>query len=279
MARNVHDLAIAYDAVAGLDAKDSTTSLRKAESVYDYVVKEVDTNKKTLVKKTIGVPTEFIKEGMTKDVVTVFEETLNSFKALGFKIIDVALPHAKYALDVYYIINPGEASSNLSRYDGIRFGHRSRTFNDLSSLYSDSRGEGFGVEVKRRIMLGTFVLSAGYYDAYFAKAAKVRALIRTDFEKVYEKCDAVLMPVSPFTAFKLGEKMSDPLSMYLSDIFAISINLAAVPSLAFPAGFSPNGLPIGMQLIGKHFDEKTLFGITRLLEIEKPDNFNRISVQ
>lgn len=279
MARNVHDLAIAYDAVAGLDTKDSTTSSRKPESIYDYVIKEVDTNKKDLAKKTIGIPSEFIKEGVTKDVLKVFEDTLNSLKGLGFNIVDVELPHAKYALDVYYIINPGEASSNLSRYDGIRFGHRSKDFSDLSSLYSDSRGEGFGEEVKRRIMLGTFVLSAGYYDAYFAKAAKVRSLIRADFEKAYEKCDAVLMPVSPFTAFKLGEKMSDPLSMYLSDIFTISINLAAVPSLAFPAGFSQSGLPIGMQLIGKHFDEKTLFGITRLLEMEKQDNFNRISVQ
>jgi aspartyl-tRNA(Asn)/glutamyl-tRNA(Gln) amidotransferase subunit A len=279
MARNVHDLAVAYDAVAGLDPKDSTTSSIKSGSVYDYIVKEVDTNKKDLAKKTIGVPSEFIKEGVTKDVMKVFEGTLSSFKELGFNIVDIELPHAKYALDVYYIINPGEASSNLSRYDGIRFGHRSKDFKDLSSLYSDSRGEGFGEEVKRRIMLGTFVLSAGYYDAYFAKAAKVRALIRNDFEKAYEKCDAILMPVSPFTAFKLGEKMSDPLSMYLSDIFTISINLAAVPSLAFPAGFSPSGLPIGMQLIGKHFDEKTLFGITRLLEMKEKDNFNRVSVE
>lgn len=276
MARNVHDLAIAYDAVAGIDEKDSTTSSKKAESVYEYLLKD---NKKDLVQKTIGIPSALMKDGVNKDVVKVFEDTLTLIKKLGLKTVEIELPHTKYALDVYYIINPGEASSNLSRYDGIRFGYRNKEFKDLESLYSGSRGEGFGEEVKRRIMLGTFVLSAGYYDAYFAKAAKVRSLIKADFEKAYTKCDAILMPVSPFTAFKLGEKMSDPLSMYLSDIFTISVNLAAVPSLAFPAGFSSDNLPIGMQLIGKHFDEKTLFGITRLVELEKQDCFNRVSAE
>jgi aspartyl-tRNA(Asn)/glutamyl-tRNA(Gln) amidotransferase subunit A len=276
MARNVHDLAIAYDAVAGIDEKDSTTSSKRTESIYEYLLQD---NKKNLVEKTIGVPSALMKDGVNKDVLKVFEDTLALIKKLGFKTVEIDLPHTKYALDVYYIINPGEASSNLSRYDGIRFGYRNKDFKDLESLYTGSRGEGFGEEVKRRIMLGTFVLSAGYYDAYFAKAAKVRSLIKSDFEKAYTKCDVILMPVSPFTAFKLGEKMSDPLSMYLSDIFTISVNLAAVPSLAFPAGFSSENLPIGMQLIGKHFDEKTLFGITRLIELEKQDCFNRVSVE
>jgi len=276
MARNVHDLAIAYDAVAGFDKNDATTSSKKTENVYEYLLQE---NKKDLVKKTIGIPSSFIKEGVDKDVIKVFEESLALIKKIGFKTVDIELPHTKYALDVYYVISPGEASANLSRYDGIRFGHRNKGFKDLESLYRGSRGEGFGEEVKRRIMLGTFVLSAGYYDAYFAKAAKVRTLIKTDFENAYKKCDAILMPVSPFTAFKLGEKMASPLSMYLSDIFTISVNLAAVPSLAFPAGFSSQNLPIGMQLIGKHFDEKTLFGITRLIEMEKQDCFNRVSVE
>ncbi len=279
MARNVYDLAIAFDAVAGLDPKDSTTSANRSEDLYKYLIQEVDTNTKAVTKNIIGIPYEFIKEGVSDDVVRVFEQTVEFIKQQGFKVVDVKLPHAKYALDVYYIINPGEASSNLSRFDGIRFGYRTGSFSDLSSLYRDSRGEGFGEEVKRRIMLGTFVLSAGYYDAYFAKAAKVRSLIRMDFEKAYEKCDAILMPVSPFTAFKMGEKMSDPLSMYLADIFTISINLAAVPSLAFPAGFSKEGLPIGMQIIGKHFDERTLFSIARFLELEKTENFNRVSIE
>jgi aspartyl-tRNA(Asn)/glutamyl-tRNA(Gln) amidotransferase subunit A len=276
MARNVHDLAIAYDAVSGLDEKDAMMSSKKTESVYEYLLQD---NKKDLAGKTIGIPSAFVKDGVDKDVIKIFEETLAVLKKIGFKTVDIELPHAKYALDVYYIINPGEASSNLSRYDGIRFGHRNADYKDLESLYCGSRGEGFGEEVKRRIMLGTFVLSSGYYDAYFAKAAKVRTLIKNDFEKAYTKCDAILMPVSPITAFKLGEKMSDPISMYLSDIFTISVNLAAVPSLAFPAGFSSQGLPIGMQLIGKHFDEKNLFGITRLMEMEKQECFNRVSVE
>ena len=278
MARNVHDLAIAFDAVAGMDKNDTTTSSKVNDGIYEYLIKNVENNKKGYTKKTIGIPVSFIKNGVNKDVIRAFEETVLLIKKLGFDVIDIELPHAKYALDVYYIINPGEASSNLSRYDGIRYGHRKEGFSDLESLYSGSRGSGFGEEVKRRIMLGTFVLSAGYYDAYFAKASKVRALIRDDFKKAYEKCDAILMPVSPFTAFKLGEKMSDPLSMYLADIFTISINLAAVPSLAFPAGYSSEGLPIGMQLIGKHFDEKTIFEIVRLIEMEKQDCFNRVSI-
>ena len=276
MARNVHDLAIAYDAVAGFDKYDSTTSSNRAESIYEYLLKD---NRKELTHQTIGIPTAFMKDGVNKDIVKSFEETLSLIKKLGFKTVDIELPHAKYALDVYYIVNPGEASSNLSRFDGIRFGYRDKEYKDLGSLYSGSRGEGFGEEVKRRIMLGTFVLSAGYYEAYFAKAAKVRSLIKQDFETAYTKCNAILMPVSPFTAFKLGEKMDDPLAMYLSDIFMVPVNIAALPSLAFPTGFDTGGLPIGMQLIGKPFDEKNIFGITRLIEMEKQDCFNRISIE
>ena len=279
MARNIEDLAIAYDAVAGRDVKDSTTSKTSFESVYAYLEKNIFGKQDAYSGKCIGIPKDLLKEGVSPDVLKSFEETVLELKKAGFTFKDIKLPNAKYALDVYYIINPGEASSNLARYDGIRYGYRASDFDDLKGLYKKSRTEGFGDEVKRRIALGTFVLSAGYYDAYFAKAAKVRRLIRLDFENAYKECDLVLVPTAPTTAFKIGEKTSDPLTMYLSDIFTVPVNLAGIPSLAFPVSVSSDGLPVGMQLLGKHFDEKTLFEVASVMQHKRPDWFNRVSVE
>lgn len=272
MARNVEDLAIAYDAVIGVDKKDATTSKGPSQGVHEHL-------NDNIAKKCIGIPRHLIEEGVDADVAKSMDETMNLLKELGFKFKDIELPHSKYALDVYYIINPGEASSNLSRYDGVRYGFRSKDHNDLDSLYKLSRGTGFGEEVKRRIMLGTFVLSAGYYDAYFAKAAKVRTLIKQDFEKAFKECDVILLPTAPTTAFKIGEKTDDPLTMYMNDILVSPVNLAAVPALTFPSGVSSKGMPIGMQFIGKHFDEGTLFSATWMVQNERPEWFNRVSVK
>ena len=279
MARNVEDLAIAFDVVSGTDPMDQTTSTRKKESMYEYLEKEVKGKEKEFAKKKIGIPRDMLKEGVSPSVLKSLEDTIKTLSSLGFKFVDVELPNSKYALDVYYIIATGEASSNLSRYDGIHYGYRTKDYKDLKGLYSLSRGEGFGDEVRRRIMLGTFVLSAGYYDAYFAKAARVRSLIKKDFENAFEKCDMILLPTSPVTAFKIGEKTADPLTMYLSDVFTISMNLAAVPSLAFPSGFDAMGLPIGMQLAGKHFGEKDLFGTACVFQQARPELFNNVATE
>ena len=277
MARNIEDLAIAYDVVCGPDPKDQTCSIREKESMNDFLSTEEASFEKSFSKKKIGIPKDMIKEGVSEDVLRALDESIDVLSKIGFDFIDIKIPNSKYALDVYYIIATGEASSNLSRYDGIHYGYRSKNNKELDALYSSSRGEAFGDEVQRRIMLGTFVLSAGYYDAYFSKAAKVRTLIRDDFSRAFNECDMILMPVSPVTAFKLGEKMSDPLTMYLSDIFTISVNLAAVPSLGFPSGFDRKGLPVGMQLIGKHFDERTLFSTAKMIQDKKPEWFNNIA--
>jgi aspartyl-tRNA(Asn)/glutamyl-tRNA(Gln) amidotransferase subunit A len=273
LARNVSDLAIAYDAIAGFDPKDSTTSTREFHPVFP----SLDPVKIKNSKFKIGVPWHLIKNNIPDFMYKAFESTLETLKKQGCTIEEVSLPNTKYALDVYYIIATGEASSNLARFDGIRYGHRTKVFKKLEELYSNSRGEGFGEEVKRRIMIGTFTLSAGYYDAYFSKAAKVRTLIKKDFTSAYQKCDAILMPVSPVSPFKLGERIKDPLTMYLADIYTISINLAAVPSLAFPAGFDPDGLPMGFQLVGRHFDEQTLFELAQKIEFERPELFNNVA--
>ena len=277
MARNIEDLAIAYDVVSGHDTMDSTTSIKNKESMYEYLIKEIKAKENNFTKKTIGIPKDVLIKGASKDVLNSLHESKKILSSMGFKFVEVDFPNLQYALAVYYIIVTGEASSNLSRYDGVRYGYRVKDYKGLKDLYSSSRGEGFGDEVRRRIMLGTFVLSAGYYDAYFSKAAKVRTLIKQDFEKAFEKCDSILMPVSPSTAFKMGERTKDPLEMYLSDIFTVSANLAAVPSLGFPAGMDAKGLPIGMQLIGKHFDEKTLFATAWMIQEQRSEWFNNIA--
>lgn len=279
MARNVEDLAVAFDAVAGHDKNDSTTSTKSYESILEHIKNNVKGKEQQYSRKCIGIPSDLLKEGLDKDVLKNFEAVVDVLKNAGFSFKEIKLPHAKYALDVYYIINTGEASSNLARYDGIRYGYRSSESKDLKGLYTSSRSGGFGEEVKRRIVLGTFVLSAGYYDAYFIKAAKVRRLIRQDFENAYKACDVILLPTAPTTAFKIGEKISDPMTMYLSDMYTVPINLASIPSLSFPSGFGPDKMPIGMQILGKHFDERSLFETAWIIQKERPDWFNKVSVE
>jgi aspartyl-tRNA(Asn)/glutamyl-tRNA(Gln) amidotransferase subunit A len=276
MARNVEDLAIAYDIVSGHDLRDSSSASIKSSGSYEYLKSSVMGKEKN-IKKKVGIPWDIMNEGISSEVMSSFNDSIQALKNNGFELIDIKLPNSKYAIDVYYIIATAEASSNLARFDGIRYGHRSDEYLNLEDLYKKSRSEGFGEEVKRRIMLGTFVLSAGYYDAYFAKAAKVRALIKNDFDKAFKSCDVIMLPTSPVTAFKIGEKIADPLTMYLSDVFTVSVNLAALPAMSVPSGFDISGLPIGVQIVGKSFDENSLFETAWILQKQKPDCFNRVA--
>jgi aspartyl-tRNA(Asn)/glutamyl-tRNA(Gln) amidotransferase subunit A len=249
-ARSVRDAAIILRTLAGMDPRDSTCSAR---AVPDYEA-ALTGDVKGL---RIGVPKEYFVEGMQPEVEQSIRAALKNFQSLGASLVDISLPHTGYAIAAYYLVATAEASANLARYDGIRYGLRVGA-EDHIALYQSTRAKGFGAEVKRRIMLGTFALSAGYYDAYYLKGQKVRTLIRNDFERAFEKCDLIVTPVAPTTAFKLGEKTADPLTMYLSDIFTISVNLAGLPGMSIPAGYDANNLPIGMQLIGPPFSEETI---------------------
>jgi aspartyl-tRNA(Asn)/glutamyl-tRNA(Gln) amidotransferase subunit A len=208
----------------------------------------------------IGIPRAVLAEGVDHDVLRAFESAIDVLRARGANVVDVKLPHARYAIPIYYLIATAEASSNLARYDGVRYGYRARLDKEstLQEMYDRTRDEGFGAEVKRRIMLGTYVLSAGYYDAYYLKAQQVRTLLRQDYERAFEHVDVVAMPTTPTPAFRLGEKTEDPLQMYLADIFTVSANLAGLPAISVPCGFSGGGLPMGLQLTGRPFDEATL---------------------
>jgi aspartyl-tRNA(Asn)/glutamyl-tRNA(Gln) amidotransferase subunit A len=250
LTRSVEDAAVALSVLAGADAADSTTS---REAVPDYV--GALTGDARGVR--IGVPRAFVS-GVDEGVLRVFETALETLRAAGATLVDIDLPHAKYAIPVYYLVCTAEASSNLARYDGVRYGHRSKDADSLKAMYCRTRDEGFGAEVKRRIMLGTYVLSAGYYDAYYLKAQQVRTLLRRDYEEAFERVDVVAMPTSPTPAFRLGEKTSDPLQMYLADIFTVSANLAGLPAISVPCGFTPDRLPVGLQLTGRMFDEATI---------------------
>ncbi|HLX38814.1 MAG TPA: Asp-tRNA(Asn)/Glu-tRNA(Gln) amidotransferase subunit GatA [Candidatus Binataceae bacterium] len=252
-ARTVRDAAIMLRALAGIDRSDSTCSAR---AVPDYE-RALTGDVKGL---RIGVPKEYFVEGMQTEVEKSVREALAALQKAGARTVDISLPHTPYAVAAYYLIATAEASANLARYDGIRFGLRVPAENNIE-LYEKSRAQGFGAEVKRRIMLGTFALSAGYYDAYYLKGQKVRTLIRRDFERAFESCDVVMAPVAPTTAFKLGEKTDDPLTMYLSDIFTISVNLAGLPGMSIPCGYDNAGLPIGLQIIGAPFSEETMFRV------------------
>ncbi|HKX12627.1 MAG TPA: amidase family protein, partial [bacterium] len=252
MTKDVRDCAIVLNAIAGHDSRDSTSF--NAE-VPDYT----QSLKKDCKGLKIGVAKEYFIEGTDPEVDAAVRKALETYKALGAEIREVSLPHTEYAVPTYYILAPAEASSNLARYDGVRFGHRTENPKDLYELYTKSRSEGFGPEVKRRIMLGTYVLSAGYYDAYYLKAQQVRTLIRRDFENAFKEVDLLVTPTSPFPAFKIGEKADDPIQMYLSDIFTINVNLAGLPGMSLPCGISKGGLPIGMQLIAGHFQEEKIF--------------------
>jgi len=249
--KDVIDCALIMKVISGHDNRDST-SVNLA--VPDYL-KSCQAGIEDL---KIGVPKEYFIEGIDLEVKDALDNALKIFEKLGAKIEEVSLPHTEYSLPTYYLIATAEASSNLARYDGVQYGYRAEEYEDLSSMYQKSRSEGFGSEVKRRIMLGTYALSSGYYDAYYLKAQKVRTLIKEDFDKVFSKYDILVTPTSPTPAFKLKEKVADPLTMYLSDIYTIPINLAGIPAISLNCGYSKNNLPIGLQIIGNHFSEETI---------------------
>jgi aspartyl-tRNA(Asn)/glutamyl-tRNA(Gln) amidotransferase subunit A len=258
MTKDTTDCALMLETVAGHDRADSTSVPRDVPSY----VKSLDGDIKGL---KLGLPKEYFISGMQPEVEKSLREAVTTLEKNGAEIVEVSLPHTEYAVAVYYIIATAEASSNLARYDGMKYGYRAPA-KDLAETYLKTRHEGFGAEVKRRIMLGTYVLSAGYYDAYYLKAQKVRALIKKDFDEAFKRCDVIVTPTTPTTAFKIGEKTADPLQMYLSDIFTISVNLAGLPGISLPCGFDDAGMPIGMQLIGKHFDEATMLKVAHAYE-------------
>ena len=252
LTKDVEDAAIMMNAISGFDPKDSTSS---PNEVPDFT-KALEQD---LSGMTVGLPVEYNKAGgLDPEVERAVAEAIKVLEAAGAKTVEVALPHTEFAVSAYYVIAPSEASSNLARFDGVRYGHRSGEITDLASLYEKSRSEGFGEEVKRRIMIGTYALSAGYYDAYYGQAMKVRRLITEDFEKAFSSCDILAAPVAPTPAFGLGTCVDDPLTLYLADIFTISANLAGIPGLSVPCGKSKDGLPIGLQLLGRSFDEMSL---------------------
>jgi len=251
MTRTVRDAAIMLTSMAGMDPKDSTSM---DVPVPDYE-KQLEGGIKGL---KVGIPKEYRMDGAPPEIAALWDKGAAWLKAQGAEIVEVSLPHTKYALPTYYIVAPAEASSNLARYDGVRYGHRAKNARDITDLYEKSRAEGFGPEVQRRILIGTYVLSAGYYDAYYARAQKLRTLIARDFTEAYQKCDVLLTPATPGPAFAVGDKSDDPVAMYLNDVFTVTVNLAGLPGLAVPAGLTESGLPLGLQLIGKAFDEGTV---------------------
>ena len=266
--KDVKDCAILLNLLAGHDEKD-TTSVDMPK--IDYVSK-LNNNVKGL---KIGVPKEFMGEGINEEVKSVFKKSIEKYKELGAEIVEFSLDIAKYCLAAYYIIACAEASSNLGRFDGIRYGYRTKNYDNLEELFVNSRSEGFGPEVKRRIILGTYVLSSGYYDAYYKKAQKVRTLIKNEFDKAFEKFDVILTPTSPTVAFESGTKSNNPLEMYLADICTVSINVAGIPAISIPCGVDSNGMPIGMQLIGNRFSESTILNAAYTFEqaVKFRDNF------
>jgi len=270
LTKNVADSAICMNVLAGYDPKDSTSVNLPVPDYRKALVNDVK-------KVRIGVIKELMGEGINPEIKDSVKAALKLLSNLGAEIVEVSLPSFEYAVSTYYLIAPAEASSNLGRYDGVKFGHRNKEAKDLISMYSKTRAEGFGPEVKRRIMLGTYALSAGYYDAYYLKALKLRTLITQDFEKAFAKCDVLASPTSPTVAFNLGEKSSDPLSMYLSDIATIPVNLAGLPAISLPCG-DKNGLPIGLQIIGKAFAEEIIFRVAytfeQNLKWQKKDQLN-----
>lgn len=261
LSHDLRDQALLMEVIAGHDPRDSTSVNRE---VPQYT-KTLDEPIKNL---TIGVPKEFFQKGLDSEVDAAVQAALKTYEKLGAKLKQVSLPNTEYAVAVYYIVATAEASSNLARYDGVHYGHRAKKFDSMIHMYSRSRGEGFGKEVQRRIMLGTYALSSGYYDAYYKKALQVRRLIKNDYDAVFHDCDVIMGPVAPTPAFKIGEKKDDPLAMYLSDIYTISCNLAGNVGLSINCGQAKNGMPIGLQLLGKEFDEEKVLRIGRMFEKE-----------
>ncbi|HEV3469942.1 MAG TPA: Asp-tRNA(Asn)/Glu-tRNA(Gln) amidotransferase subunit GatA [Pyrinomonadaceae bacterium] len=259
----VRDAALVLQTIAGRDERDATTA---DVPVADYAAGLAD----DIRGARVGVPRALLGEGVDADVRARVEEAVGAYRDLGAEVVDVELPHARYSIAVYYILATAEASSNLARYDGVRYGYRAEDPRDLREMYRRTREEGFGAEVKRRVMLGTYVLSSGYYDAYYLKAQQVRTLIQRDFLDAFEKCDAVLTPTTPTPAFRLGEKTDDPLSMYLSDIYTCMANLAGVPGVSVPCGLSSNGLPVGFQLMGRHWGEADILRLAHAYQQAHP---------
>lgn len=265
--KNVEDAALMLNVISGYDKHDTTSANIEKKDYTKALVNDVSNIK-------IGIPHDFVKDGVNEDVKNAYENAIKLLENAGAKIVDVDLEYAKYSLATYYIIATAEASSNLGRYDGIRYGYRADEFNDLEDLYNKSRTEGFGEEVKKRIMLGTYVLSSGYYDAYYKRAQQVRTLIIDNFKKAFEKCDAIVIPTAPNTAFKFGEKTENPLEMYLEDIYTVPVNIAGLPAISVPGGFDSSNMPIGIQFISNSFEEEKLLKIA--YTFEKNTNFNEV---
>ncbi|HSB04148.1 MAG TPA: Asp-tRNA(Asn)/Glu-tRNA(Gln) amidotransferase subunit GatA [Thermodesulfobacteriota bacterium] len=257
--KDVEDCAIMMNAISGYDPYDSTSVNIEVPDYKGFLLKDVKGIR-------IGIPEEYFVEGMDPEVEQAIREAIKLFETWGAKIQSVSLPHTEYAVAIYYIIATAEASSNLARYDGVKYGFRSKEYQDLMEMYMGTRARGFGQEVKRRIILGTYVLSAGYYEAYYRKASQVRTLMRRDFEEALQKVDVILTPTAPTPAFKIGEKVEDPLQMYLSDIHTIPVNLAGIPAMVVPCGFNHENLPIGLQIMGRHFDEGRLLRVAYTFE-------------
>lgn len=260
-AKNIEDIALVLSVISGYDEKDSTS--QKIEKL--NFIPDVNPNR----KYKIGLPKEYFAEGLNDEIRFAINEKIEQLKSDGHEIIDIELPHTEYSIATYYILTTAEASSNLARFDGARYGYRSKKSNNLLNMFVNSRSEGFGSEVKRRIMLGTYVLSSGYYDAYYRKAQKVRRLLKQDFDKAFEKVDIILTPTTPTTAFKIGEKTNDPLEMYLEDIYTTSANLVGIPGINIPITKSKDGLPIGMQLMSNQFEETTLLSIAQIFNLSE----------
>ncbi len=260
LARSAEDLALMLNVMAGHDARDSTSLAREREDYARDLGKPVQ-------ELTIGLPDEFFAEGAAPGVVKAVEAAIAEFRKLGCRAVKVALPNMKLSVPVYYVLAPAEASSNLARYDGVRYGYRAPEYSDLADMYRKTRSQGFGPEVKRRILIGTYVLSHGYYDAYYIQAQKVRRLIARDFAEAFKRCDVIMGPTSPTTAFRLGEKMSDPVQMYLNDIYTIPANLAGLPGLSIPCGLDEKGLPVGLQMVGGHFAEARMLGLAHQYQL------------
>ncbi|WP_107928224.1 Asp-tRNA(Asn)/Glu-tRNA(Gln) amidotransferase subunit GatA [Neisseria animaloris] len=261
MAQTAEDCAILLNAMASFDERDST-SLERAKEDYTRNLNQ------PLKGLKVGLPKEYFGEGMSADVQKAIQAAIDLLKAQGAEMVEVSLPQTELSIPAYYVLTSAEASTNLSRYDGVRYGHRAAQFGDLEEMYGNTRAEGFGSEVKRRIMIGTYVLSHGYYDAYYLKAQKLRRLVTNDFQTALQQCDIILAPTAPTAAPKLNSNINDPVQMYLSDIYTIAVNLAGLPAMTLPAGFSSDGLPIGVQLIGNYFAEAKLLGVAHQMQLE-----------
>ena len=260
MTKSVRDAALLLGSMASVDPMDSTS--------VDMPVPDYEAGLDAGVKgMRIGIPKEYRVDGAPPEIDALWQQGAEWLRTQGAEVVEVSLPYTKYALPAYYIVAPAEASSNLARYDGVRYGHRAAGAKDITDLYEKSRGEGFGKEVRRRILIGTYVLSAGYYDAYYSRAQKLRTLIAQDFARAFEKCDALLTPATPGPAFAIGEKTADPVTMYLNDVFTVTVNMAGLPGISVPAGLTKNGLPLGLQVIGKAFDEATVLRVGHAVEM------------